>query len=242
MNLKIPVFLLLSLLIGTQKIDAQPNDTLVPLKVLLRRSIVPAVLITGGLVLNNSHAEKSLQTNLRNSVGNNFHVPVDDYFQFAPVAEMYLADLDGIKSKNHWFDQSKYLFISNVISLSITTGLKYALHKTRPSGDSYSFPSGHTTFAFTNAAVLYNEFSDTSPWVAYSGFLFAATTGTFRMLNNRHWLSDVLVGAGIGMAATQLVYYLEPLKNFNPFKKVKHVVFIPQFNASQYGFYFSYAF
>lgn len=242
MNLKIPVFLLLSLFMSIPTIDAQRIDTLAPSRVLLRRSIVPLVLITGGLVLNNSHAEKKLQTNLRNRVGNNFHLPVDDFIQFAPAVEIYLADLAGMKSKNHWFDQTKYLFFSNVISLSITTGLKYALHKTRPSGDTYSFPSGHTTFAFTNATVLYNEFSDTSPWVATSGFFFAATTGTFRMLNNRHWLSDVLVGAGIGMAATSLVYYLKPLKNFNPFKKVKNVIFLPQFDTSQYGFYFTYVF
>ena len=86
-----------------------------------------------------------------------------------------------------------------------------------------AFPSGHSTIAFTNAAVLQNEFQETSTVYAYSGYAFAATTGVFRMLNNKHYVSDVLVGAGIGILVTQLVYHFEPLKNFNPFKKSKNI-------------------
>ena len=103
----------------------------------------------------------------------------------------------------------------------------------------YSFPSGHTTQAFTNAAVLYNEFKDTSPVLAYSGFAFAATTGTFRMINNKHFLSDVLAGAGIGILVTQLVYHFEPFKKFNPFKNSENISFYPQINEENYGFYFA---
>ena len=59
------------------------------------------------------------------------------------------------------------------------------------------------------------------------------------MSNNRHWVSDVMVGAGIGILVTELVYYFEPLKNFNPFKKTKNITLIPQINDENYGLYFS---
>ena len=206
----------------------------------LHKSIVPASLIGLGLVINNSDFEKNLQTDIQNSVGDNYETSIDDYLVFVPIAQMYAADAFGMKAKNHWFDQTKYLGISNVATFAITELLKSTITKTRPNGDPQSFPSGHTSLAFTNATVLMNEFQDTSPIFAYSGYAFAATTGVFRMLNNKHYLSDVLVGAGIGIFVTQLVYHFEPLKNFNPFKKSKNIAVFPQYKENTYGFYFSY--
>lgn len=209
---------------------------------LLKKSIVPISLIGFGVIVNNSNFEKELQTNLRNKVGNNYELRIDDYLQYVPIVEMYSADLLGVKSKNHWFDQTKYLLISNLISATITHSLKNITNKERPNGASYSFPSGHTTLAFTNACVLYNEFKDNSPVLAFSGYAFAATTGAFRMINNKHWLSDVLVGAEIGIISAELVYYFEPFKNFNPFEKSKNITLLPQLGNDNYGFYFAYVF
>ena len=170
-------------------------------------------------------------------MGDNYNTSIDDYLPFVPVAEMYIADMYGVKAKNHWFDQTKYLFISNLFTSIITHGLKRVTNKTRPDGSPYSFPSGHTSFAFTNATVLYEEFEDSSPILAYSGYALAATTGAFRMINNKHWLSDVLVGAGIGILVTELVYHFEPLKNFNPFKKTKGITVVPVIDNKNYGIY-----
>ena len=209
-------------------------------RTILHKSIVPLSLIGIGLVVNNSQFEKNLETDLRNSVGNDYQTPIDDYLLFVPIVQMYAADAFGMKAKNHWFDQTKFLIISNVVSTGISELLKTTITKTRPDGDPYSFPSGHSTIAFTNAAVLQNEFQETSTVYAYSGYAFAATTGVFRMLNNKHYVSDVLVGAGIGILVTQLVYHFEPLKNFNPFKKSKNISFFPQYKENTYGFYFKY--
>ena len=156
---------------------------------------------------------------------------------------MYFADALKVEAKNHWFDQTKYLLISNLISSGITKSLKRITHKTRP--DNFtddSFPSGHTSFSFTNASVLMHEFKDSAPLLAYSGYFFSTTTSTFRIINDRHWISDVLVGAGIGILATELVYYLEPFKNFNPFKKNENINFVPMIDQNSRGFYFSYTF
>ena len=86
--------------------------------------------------------------------------------------------------------------------------------------------------------VLHHEFIDMSPWVAYSGFLFAITTGVFRVLNNKHWVGDVLVSAGIGILVTDLVYRFEPLKNWNPFKNKKtEVIMSPTYTDNKFRFY-----
>ncbi len=207
---------------------------------LLYRSIVPATSIVASILINGSQFEHNLQENLIGWVGEDFHSNIDEYFQYVPIAEMYLADIVGVQSKNHWFDQTKYLFISNLISSTITYGLKSWTGKTLPNGEPDSFPSGHTTVAFTNATVLFNEFVETSPLLAYSGYAFATTAGFYRMLNNEHWLSDILLGAGIGMLVTELVYYFEPFKAFNPFKKSSSISFIPKVSGNTYGFYFSY--
>lgn len=221
--------------------NAQNKDTISSKKI-YKKAILPAALLGVGVVIDGSRFEQNLQTDLRNKVGNDFEFKIDNYTQYAPVAELVLADIMGIKAKNHWFDQTKYLLISNLITAGITHGLKNILNKTRPNGSDHSFPSGHTSFAFTNASVLYHEFHQTAPVVAYSGYAFAVTTGSFRMLNNKHWLSDVLVGAGIGIAVTELVYYFEPFKNFNPFKKSENIIFVPAFDEGNVGFYFSYQF
>jgi hypothetical protein len=230
-----------ALIIYFSNANAQVRDSLNS-KITFKKTIVPLSFIGAGVLINHSQFEQNLQTNLRNNVGNTYEFSIDDYTQYAPIAELYIADIIGIDSKNHWFDQTKYLLISQIITSGITRGLKELTLKTRPNGAPYSFPSGHTTFAFTNATVLYNEFYETSPILAYSGYAFAATTGTFRMLNNKHWLSDVLVGAGIGILVTNFVYYIEPFKDFNPFKKTQGLIFIPQVNYKNYGVYVSYEF
>lgn len=70
----------------------------------------------------------------------------------------------------------------------------------RPDGsNNKSFPSGHTATAFMAATMLHKEYGGRSPWYSIAGYSMATVTGVSRMLNNKHWLSDVLVGAGIGI-------------------------------------------
>ncbi len=237
-------YILLSIIIilsFTHVAIAQQSDT-INKRSIIKQSILPVSLITVGSIISGSTFEKNFETNLRDAVGNNYEFRIDNYLQYAPIVEMYIADIAGVKSKNHWFDQTKYLLISNILTAGIVHELKFVTGKTRPNGGKRSFPSGHTALAFTNATVFYHEFIDSSPALAYSGYLFSATTGVFRMVNNKHWLSDIMVGAGIGILVTNLVYYFKPFKNFNPFKKTKNVVLIPNIDYNSYGFYLSYRF
>jgi len=59
-----------------------------------------------------------------------------------------------------------------------------------------SFMSGHTTEAFTLASVITEHYS--APWIKVTAYALAGTVGYARLNNNRHWASDVLVGAVVG--------------------------------------------
>ncbi len=234
------LFLFSVLFAHTSNLLAQ-NDTLLQ-KRMLRNTLASSALIAVGSSLSGSTIEYNLKTNLRNAVGNEFEFEIENQLQYAPIVELYLADILGVKARNHWFDQTKYLLLANASTAAITHLLKSLINKERPNGFSYSFPSGHTSFSFTNAAVLHKEFQTTAPWFSYSGYLFSTTTGTMRMVNNKHWFSDVLVGAGIALLVTEIIYYYEPLKNFNPFLKSQNITLLPQINEWSYGIYFSHQF
>lgn len=210
-------------------------------KSFLKQSIVPLTLIGTGLIVNYSNGflgKENLQEEIQNRFPD-FETNADDFLLFVPALTMYTADLFKVKSKNDVFTQTKYLVIAGLANNLITIGLKNLTKEDRPNDwVHYSFPSGHTSNAFVMATVLHHEFIDSSPWLAYSGYLFATTTGVLRVLNNKHWVSDVLVGAGIGILVTDLVYRFEPLKNWNPFKNKNSQVFVsPSYNNNRVGLY-----
>ena len=215
------------------------NSALPKKRPFLKQLIVPASLIAGGVLLNRRQFEKSVNKNVLFTVGPNFKTNIDDYLRYAPIAEIYVGDALGLKAKNHWFDQTKNLAISIIVTDFITAKIKKLSQKTRPNGATiaHSFPSSHSSFAFTNATVLYEEFKDSSPAFAYSGYGFAAATGSLRLMNNAHWLSDVMVGAAIGIVVTKVVYLLDPIIKWNPFKHTDGFVVLPNVDSEGYGLY-----
>lgn len=196
----------------------------------IKRQIVPISLITAGALLNIGDFKYTIQESFPTTSTN-----IDDYLQYVPITQMYLADALGYESKNTAFDQTKYLLISQIISGAMVGVLKYTVPIDRPDAEPHSFPSGHTTRAFVSATVLFHEFKNTSPLLAWSGYVFATATGVLRVSNDEHWLPDVMVGAGIGILAANLVYHFEPLKNWQPFKKKNEMVFTPMISPSSLG-------
>lgn len=216
---------------------AQQDSVIAKEKPFVEQAVIPVSLIVTGSVLTESFTEKSIHKNIRDRVGNDYHNSIDDYIQYVPYAEVFIGDALGIDAKNHWFDQTKNMAISAAATTIIIHSFKRGIGKTRPDNSSnHSFPSGHTATAFVGATVLYEEYKGTNALMACNGYLFATTTGSFRMLNNRHYLSDVLVGAGIGILVVKAVYYFEPLKNWNPFKKNNNVSLYPIYNGGEFTF------
>lgn len=204
----------------------------------IKKSIIPLSLISIGAFINYTDGQFGKER-LNNRIQKNldFNTEADDYLIFVPALEMYAANLLHIKSKNTIANQTKYLLVSNIATLGATQILKRSFNEERPDkSDNRSFPSGHTAHAFVMATVLHHEYKDSNKFLAYSGYAFAVTTATFRMLNNRHFPSDVLVGAGLGIAITELVYSFNPLQRWQPFKNKKRQVFIsPIYRDDAFG-------
>lgn len=67
-----------------------------------------------------------------------------------------------------------------------------------------ALPSGHTTAVFAVASVIANQYSDT-PIVPVISYSVATLAGLSRIYDGRHWLSDVVAGAAVGIAVGNLV-------------------------------------
>ena len=94
---------------------------------------------------------------------------------------------------------------------ALVNGVKYTAKIQRPDSSAFnSFPSGHTATAFTGMEILWQEYKDENVWVGISGYAIATTVATLRLYNNRHWIGDVLGGAGIGILSAKAAYWLFP--------------------------------
>lgn len=228
-------FLLISSVVFSQQ-STRTNTQ----KTNFKKAIIPASLITIGLILNKSSLEKKLHKRVLKTVKSDFQTNVDDYLVLSPAAIALAANISGVDAKNHWFDQGKNVFIATTCTYLITNGLKNAIHKTRPNGNSSdAMPSGHTSMSFAASTVLYEEYKNTNKTIAYSGFVSSGAVMYLRMANNKHWISDTLIGAGIGIAVAKLVYLIEPLKNFNPFKNTQGITVFPTMSDNGFSIAFS---
>jgi len=143
----------------------------------------------------------------------NFHSEIDNYTQFAPFALSTVMNLAGVKGRSTFPRYAVSSALSFAFMAAIVNPLKYSVKEMRPDGSTAnSWPSGHTATVFTAATILHKEYGMTrSPWYSVFGYAVATATGTMRVLNNRHWVSDVLSGAGIGIMSTELGYAVADL-------------------------------
>ena len=137
-----------------------------------------------------------------------FELRFDDYLQYAPWAAQLTMGLCGVKgvSKNRYQILTADAF-AVIMMAAVVNGLKYSINRTRPNGRNASFPSGHTATAFTGATLLAHEYGHRSVWIPIAGYALATTTGVMRVLNNRHYVSDVIVGAAVGILTAELAYW-----------------------------------
>lgn len=182
--------------------------------------IVPVSLGLAGLVTQGK-ISRELQKNIVRKYPD-FHTRLDDYLPYAPgIVSLSLASA-GVKGKHKLGDQIILALLSNIIAQGVTQSLKRIIAYPRPNGeDNHSFPSGHTTTAFANAQILHEEYGSRSVFYSIGGYATATAVGGMRVLNNQHWVADVLMGAGIGIGATKVLYISYPWMQ-KTVRKIRH--------------------
>lgn len=167
-------------------------------------------------VLTNSNYKESIKNEIveeRNEHIGGFKTHVDNYLQYAPIAIAYGLDAFGVKSKTDIVNRTVILVKGELLMMGTVSILKRYTHQLRPDGSNYySFPSGHTAQAFAAATFLSQEYKDRLPWMPYAAYGMASSVGLMRMANNRHYISDVLLGAGIGILSMKVAYWTHQYK------------------------------
>ncbi|MCY1719079.1 phosphatase PAP2 family protein [Prolixibacteraceae bacterium Z1-6] len=184
--------------------------------------IAPTLLIAGGTALHFS----DVKYNIREWADDHFSYAgkVDDYIRYAPALAVYSLNALGVKGKNNFGNRTILLLKSLILNNTVVYSLKKWTDVERPNGGEHSFPSGHTSVAFTMAHFMHKEYGEVSPWYSVGAYSCATAVGVLRIAKGAHWLSDVVAGAGFGMLSTELVYLThlykwdnKHLKNFDIF-------------------------
>ena len=179
-------------------------------------SLQPAPLATGfalggaGSLLTFQPDANRLAVGIRDEVAgaNLRRVYFDDYVQYLPALAPVALNLCGLRSRHPLGRMMLLEGGSYLLGIGWLNALKYGIGVERPDNMAFnSFPSGHTFVAFTGAELIRREYGEEYPWVAVAGYAVAVLVGSMRVWNNRHWVGDVLAGAGIGILSTTLVYW-----------------------------------
>jgi hypothetical protein len=206
-----------------------------------KQLIIPALLLGYGVIGIESDQLKRFNYDLQEEVKEHIDkkITIDDFSQYAPAISVYALNAAGIKGKNNLKNRSILFATSYLIMTTSVLALKSITKVERPDGTSVnSFPSGHTATAFAGAEFLWQEYKDKSIWYAIAGYAVASGTGVFRIVNNRHWLTDVAAGAGIGILSTKIAYWISPFvqeKFFKSKEKNNTTAIAPFYNGNQYG-------
>jgi len=160
--------------------------------------------------------------------------PLDDYIQYGPAAMYVGLNIFEYQNEEKAFDQAGVFLLGTGIYVAATQGLKAAIIEARPDGTEKTFSSGHTATAFFGATVLAHEYRDTHPEFVIAGYTLASATGDLRIENNKHWVTDVLMGSAIGIASAELAYILYP-KVRHQWQKLNRFTLTPQVAPAYYG-------
>ena len=190
---------------------------------------VPSALITYGIITRVTPQLQKFDHNIDTEVNQIIHrkYKFDDYIQYAPYVAVFGLDICGVRAKHSFVERTMIVGTSVFIMGTSVMVTKQLTNIQRPDMSNYrSFPSGHTATAFLGAHILFREYKDVSPWIGVAGYAVAFTTGTIRMINRKHWFSDVVTGAGIGIISAELSYLILPVilrkcKNVHIFAEIK---------------------
>ena len=186
------------------------NPDVKPFKVMDDLTFVGVPLFIAGWAIKSEKNNFKQDSKTKSSLLTNFKTGIDDYTQYFGPALTVGLKLGGYESRSDWPRLLASAAMSYGIMAGFVNGIKYTAKEMRPDGSSAnSWPSGHTATSFVGATLLHKEYGLTrSPWFSVAGYGVATATGVMRILNNRHWISDVMSGAGICIMSTELGYAL----------------------------------
>ena len=176
--------------------------------------ILPAILISYGLTARKNALLQALDKNMNREMKRHFpgQFPLDDYMQYLPYVAYCSLNAGKWKTGHSLRDRSIVLVTSLAVMAGTVSIMKNGFSVERPDRTTRtSFPSGHTATAFLGAHLLFHEYKDVSPWIGIAGYASATTVACLRVRNRRHWISDVVAGAGIGILSAEVGRLLLPV-------------------------------
>ncbi|HKJ78170.1 MAG TPA: hypothetical protein VKA10_01490, partial [Prolixibacteraceae bacterium] len=149
----------------------------------VRPFILPAFLITTGTTF---HFMTGFKESIRDYSQEHWAYlgRADDFIQFAPLVAVYALNAAGVKGKNNFGNRTAIAIKAILLREFIVSGLKFSTGVTRPSGGVHSFPSGHTSFAFTMAHFMHKEYGHLSNWYSFAAYASATSVGIMRITRN----------------------------------------------------------
>ncbi len=189
-----------------------------------KQLILPTSLFTIGALGTFIKPYEDFNVSIRDKVTElkgNHKFKADDYAQYLPTATHLFLGFANVPHKNT-FLQRLSIDATSAISLTILTNVfKLSFREKRPDSNARnSFPSGHTATAFMGAELLRIEYGK---YWGVGGYCVATVVGLLRIYNGRHWVSDVIAGAGIGILSARIGYWMLPLYNKWFFKSAQTV-------------------
>ncbi len=154
----------------------------------------------------------------------------DDYLQFVPLVANVGLGLLGVKSRHPLRERAVATATAWLFAEGMTRGAKWIIKERRPNSEAEnSFPSGHAARAFMGAELIREEYGNA--WGA-GAYVFATGIAYLRLHNDRHWLNDVVAGAGIGILSARIGYWLLPVERkwFGWDKRKATMTLVPTYN------------
>jgi membrane-associated phospholipid phosphatase len=223
---------------------AKPDSALIivnnPYRFTYKKLIIPSLFIAYGVAGLKIDELRELDRSTRHEIWEHQpdHIRLDNYTQYAPALMVYGLNVAGVRGRHNIMDRTIIYATSQLISSAFVVPLKHIIKEERPDGsDKLSFPSGHTATAFSSAQFMFREYKDNNFGLSISGYSFALFTGVYRTLNDKHWVSDVVAGAGFGILSTELAYCLYPRMNtlFTGKNKKATTMIMPVYQNKSFG-------
>lgn len=176
-----------------------------------KQVIVPSVMMAVGAYGVSNGWLRSVNHDVRNKfqdLRGNCRFKIDDQLQYLPTIAGACLGFAGVKAQHELKERIAVTATAYSVMGVVVNATKYTVREKRPDSSARnSFPSGHTATAFMGAELVRREYGNAYGTGAYT---FATGIAFLRIYNDRHWLNDVIAGAGVGILSVHIAYWLLP--------------------------------